>query len=548
MNNEIVNYTKYLFSAALKKSGNLEDAEELTQEVLLAALAFQGRGGEIGNMRSWLASTLNHKWCDLLRQKYKLPAISIDVVPEEAVEMEEDANGLTAEQVRREVAYLAGIYREVIVRHYLQGQKVQDIAEELKVPKGTVLSRLSYGREQMRKGLEMIEEYERQSYVPEHLELTCNGRSGLHGEPWSLVAEDLMKQNILIAAYEKPLTVTEIAKALGIPTAYIEKAVEGLIQSELMVQNKNKVYTNFMMKTPEQLLKALDEEIRVGEAWYVEIWHCMELLFDRLRSLEWFAGLGGHEKMCLEYYAMLEVFSGGIYRAARRIVDAQEVFPDRPDGGAWIARGNRYPMDFDFDNYRCGKYCYGGARRVYWENFLDSKSIALHVYDTQPDLNEYQHGPVELGDDDLCRLLYIIWRGISFEAVGFNLMCLEDIPHLAKYGILRYEKDIPKVAVPVLTKSQYEELAKVDKTYIMKLEDIMERPLREAFPRLKINIPKHLEGHVAEFRQYPCFSIPMVVIKKAISQGEFLKGVQEPTPPMVLVVEEGDTVSLATGK
>lgn len=545
MNNEIVNYTKYLFAAALKKSGNLEDAEELTQEVLLAALAFQKRGGEIGNMRSWLSSTLNHKWYDTLRQKYKLPAISIDMAPEEAVEMEEEnTDGPTAEQVRREVAYLAKSHREVIVRHYLRGQKVEDIAKELKIPKGTVLSRLSSGREQMRKGLEMMEQYEKQSYIPEHLDLSCNGRSGLHGEPWSLVAEDLMKQNILIAAYEQPLTVTEIAKALGIPTAYIEKAVEGLIKSELMARSKNKVYSDFMMVTPKQWLKALDEEIRLGEACYEEIWHCMESLFARLRTLGWFEGLGGHEKMCLEYYAMLEVFSGGIYRAAKRIVEAEEVFPDRPDGGAWIAMGNRYPMDFDFDNYRVGKYCYGGARRVRWENFLNSKSIALHVYDTQPDLNEYQHGPMELSDDDLCKLLYIIRQGVSFDAVGFNTMFLEDIPHLAKHGILRYEKDIPKVAIPVLTKGQYEELAKENKEYIFKLADMLEHPLREAFPRLKVNIPKHLEGHVAGFRQYPCYSIPMVVIKKAISQGDFLKGVQEPIPPMVMVVE--DTVSLAS--
>lgn len=92
------------------------------------------------------------KYC--LRIKYKLPTVSIDMLPEgsgeePAVEVsEEDAP--TPGQVRREVAYLAKLQRDVIVRHYLQGQKVQAIADELGVPKGTVLSRLSSGREQMR--------------------------------------------------------------------------------------------------------------------------------------------------------------------------------------------------------------------------------------------------------------------------------------------------------------------------------------------------------------------------------------------------------------
>ena len=60
MKNELSNYTERLFSIALKKSGNLTDAEDLTQEVLLAALAYQKRGGVISNMPSCLSSVLSH--------------------------------------------------------------------------------------------------------------------------------------------------------------------------------------------------------------------------------------------------------------------------------------------------------------------------------------------------------------------------------------------------------------------------------------------------------------------------------------------------------
>ena len=236
MKNEISNYIEYLFSVALKKSGNLTDAEDLTQEVLLAALSYLNRGGVITNMPAWLSSTLNHKWSDMLRKKYKLPTISIDVVADE-LEEESIPDEPSVEQVRREVAYLAKLQRDVIVKHYLQGKKVQVIADELGVPKGTVLSRLSSGREQMRKGLESMEQYERQSYIPERLDLTYHGTPGLHDEPWSLVADDLMKQNILIIAYEKPVTAVEIAKALGIPTPYIERAVDDLVKSQLMCRS-----------------------------------------------------------------------------------------------------------------------------------------------------------------------------------------------------------------------------------------------------------------------------------------------------------------------
>lgn len=536
MEDEILKHTKHLFSIALKKTGNLEDAEDLTQEVLLAAISYLNRGGEITNLPSWLSSTLNHKWNDMLRKKYKLPTISIDVVAEDLME-EADPDGPGTQEVRREVAYLAKLQRDVIIKHYLQGKKVQVIADELGVPQGTVLSRLSSGREQMRKGLESMEQYEKQSYIPERLDISCHGTPGLHEEPWSLVADDLMKQNILIVAYEKPATVVEIAKALGIPTPYIEKAVEDLVEAELMCKAGNKVFTDFMIATPEEQLKGLDEQIKLAERNYEAIWLCISNLSDEIKDLSWYKNLSGREKTILTYYAILDVFSRGIFTAAKRIVDVKEEYPVRPDGGAWIAQGNRYPSDFDFESYRVRKYCYGGERRAYWENFLNSKSIHLRVYDTQPNLNKYEHGPVEIRDDNLCKMLYIIHQGIPFDAIGFNIMFAEDIPHLAECGVLFHDDHKPRVAVPVISKQQYDELWQVIVKHVRLLADKLEGPLRGAFPKLKIKIPGHLEGRVAEFRKYTCYALPMAIIKNAIARGDFLKNVDYPTPPMILVIE-----------
>lgn len=536
MKNEVTDYAEYLFAAALKKTENLEDAEDLVQETLLAALVYQKRGGEISNMPSWLSAVLNHKWNDMLRRKYKLPLISMDVLCEEAQE-EVNADGPTAEQVRREIAYLAKLQREVVVRHYLQGQKVQAIADALGVPKGTVLSRLSSGREQMRKGLESMEQYEKQSYLPERLEVSCHGRPGFHEEPWSLVSDDLMRQNILLIAYEKPLAAVEIARALGIPSPYIEKAVDRLVKSQLMCRSGNKVFTDFMIVTPEQRLKNLEEEIVLAGEQYGVIWEFMEGLFREMRNLEWYGRLGSHEQVVLEYYAMLDVFSKGIFAASGRIVDAKEEYPDRPDGGSWIARGNHYPAEFDFSKYRLMQYCYGGERWVSWKNFLDAESVCLHVYDTQPDLNKYEHGPVELHDGTLCKLLYLLHQGIPFERAGLDVMFLEDIPHLVECGILRYEAGYPRVAIPVIRKPCYEELLGIIARHVQQLADLLEKPLRQAFPKLKLPVPKHLEGRIAEVRKYSCYEIPMAVVKQAIANGDFLKGVSVPTPPMVLVIE-----------
>lgn len=78
---EVQKYTEYLFNAALKKCQNISDAEDLTQEVLLAALQSMA---EISNIKAWLSVVLNHKYYDMLRRKYRLPTISIDFIPDES--------------------------------------------------------------------------------------------------------------------------------------------------------------------------------------------------------------------------------------------------------------------------------------------------------------------------------------------------------------------------------------------------------------------------------------------------------------------------------
>lgn len=535
MKNEINNYVEYLFALALHKCGNLHDAEDLTQDTLLAAYQYIRRGGEIANMKYWLTSTLSHKWNDKLRKKYKLPTISIDMIPDD-VEDDVKVDGPTAEEVRREVAYLAKLQREVIVRHYLQGEKVQSIADKLGVPKGTVLSRLSSGREQMRKGFEEMEKYDKQSYRPERLDVSCHGCQGFHDEPWSLVANDMMKQNILIAAYKKPITVVEISKALGIPTAYVETAVKDLLKSELMAKAGNKVFTDFMITTPEQLLRGLDVEIDLVERNYHVLLKFINEYLDELGALPLVNSLSECKQKKLKYYFVLHLFSHAIYVATQRIVPSKEEYPVRPDGGRWIAVGSRYPEDFDFNNYRFGKYCYGGERGTYWERFLNSKSIDLKVYDTQPDLNLYQHGPIEINDDNLAKLLYIISREIPFDNTGFNLMFCEDIPHLIKCGVLGEDNGKLFVNLPMLTPNEYKLLDEIRSKYMMRLADILEPLLREVFPKLKINIPKHLEGRVAEFRQYSCYAIPMAFFKRAITLGDFDD--KDATPPMVFVVDD----------
>lgn len=239
----------------------------------------------------------------------------------------------------------------------------------------------------------------------------------------------------------------------------------------------------------------------------------------------------------LAYYYILHIFATGIYTALKQIIPDTEIFPHRPDGGSWIAIGRRYPENFDWVSYKKWEYVFGGERRAYWENFLGAKSIHLHVYDTQPNLNKYEHGPIEIHDDNLSKLIYIIDKDIPFEAIGFNALFLEDIPHLVECGILRMQNGRPRPAVPIISKAQFEEMNGLRMQYTQKLAGWMDAPMRGILPEFKLEIPKHLEGRIAKFRQYQFYDTVMAVIKEVDAQGTFLKNTNVPAP-MVLVVDQ----------
>lgn len=527
---DIVPHMDWLFRQAMALSGSTQDAQELTQETLLAAL---GTGRTVDNPRGFLLTVLRRRHADMLRQRYRLPCVSIDCVPELPDEPAPRDDGEAA-RVRQRVAFLANKYREAIVRHYLHGEPVADIAETLGLPRGTVLSRLSAGRSQIRKGWNDMEDYGQQSYQPERLDVSCHGTPGMHDEPWSLVAGDLMKQNILIAAYDAPVTPVELARHLGIPAAYVEAAVDALVHGELMRRTSSgRVFTDFIITTPAQRIRGLDHQIRLVQTHYEALSTPLRTMAEAVCAAPCRSRLQPDELLRLREYFTLHLLSTALYTATRRIVPAEEIFPDRPNGGRWIASGYRCPMDHDWNADRFRHYTYGGERVDSWTPYLDAKSISLHVYDVQPDLNEYQHGPVEMDDATLCRLLYILHRGRSFSDTGIDPALMQNIPHLTACRILRDSHGKPECAIPVLTHDEFSALDKMRVRQMQLLAATLEPLLREIFPLVKTPLPAHLTGRVAEFRRYSCYAIPMALREEVIHRGEWPCA---PTAPAMVLV------------
>jgi RNA polymerase sigma-70 factor (ECF subfamily) len=140
--------------------GDRAEAEDVTQRAFVRAWEELPRLRDPAAFAGWL----NRIAANLARDVGRSPAARTTAPddPEPLMERMGDAagapdEGLLAEErqahVHRAIGALPEHQREVVIMHHLQGVPVQEVAEQLGLAQGTVLSRLARGREALRRRL-----------------------------------------------------------------------------------------------------------------------------------------------------------------------------------------------------------------------------------------------------------------------------------------------------------------------------------------------------------------------------------------------------------
>lgn len=137
---------------ALALTGNSIDADDLVQESLQRVLKVMRRGQKVENLRAYLFSILHNTWVDhCTRHANSMPHVPID---DGKLELPLPANQQASAEWRATVIAIGQLpidQREVLLLVGLEGFSYQEAASTLAVPVGTVMSRLSRGREALRR-------------------------------------------------------------------------------------------------------------------------------------------------------------------------------------------------------------------------------------------------------------------------------------------------------------------------------------------------------------------------------------------------------------
>ena len=152
---------KFLYNMAVRYTGNRYDAEDLVQETFYIGLKKFYQLREERKFKSWLFAVLRNTYLKKQRQEGKFLKSEYEDgtdyirLLENAAEHIDLASAyeqkIESEQIQELIDELPEKQKTPLLLYYMSGMSYQEISDMLEVPMGTVMSRLSRGKQILKK-------------------------------------------------------------------------------------------------------------------------------------------------------------------------------------------------------------------------------------------------------------------------------------------------------------------------------------------------------------------------------------------------------------
>ena len=155
---ELLNYEQVvalhhedLYRFAFSLAGTSDNAGELTQETYSRLLAKGSRIHDHTKVKPWLFTTLYRIFLGWKRHERRFPNVPLESAESELPPLLPTMmNKMDSETVMEALLEVDEHYRAPLMLFYLEDLSYREIAELLEVPAGTVMSRLSRGKDMLR--------------------------------------------------------------------------------------------------------------------------------------------------------------------------------------------------------------------------------------------------------------------------------------------------------------------------------------------------------------------------------------------------------------
>jgi RNA polymerase sigma-70 factor, ECF subfamily len=133
-----------LYRYAYRLSGSAADADDLTQETFRKALTRLHTLREPDKAKGWLFRILRNAYLHRIRDQKREKLVAWDSVPEVAGNPDADQlPEVDSAELQKALASLDETFRTPVILYYFEDFSYRDIAEQMDLPIGTVMSRLA---------------------------------------------------------------------------------------------------------------------------------------------------------------------------------------------------------------------------------------------------------------------------------------------------------------------------------------------------------------------------------------------------------------------
>ena len=261
-------YLKAIYGFALKRCANLQDAEDLTQEIVLKVFRSFLCRDDIEAPDKFIWTVAHNTLCNYYRKRTKI-ALGIPMGDfAELLSLDNDAaddlvEKETIDRLHKEIAYLSKLQRKIVIAYYFENKKQETIATELGIPLGTVKWHLFEAKKNLKKGIDTMRQIGQLQFNPIKFELCgTNGSPGTKGANSNLL-RSTFSQNIVYSVWKEAKTVNKIADDLGVSPVYVESEAEYLAEYGFLTEKSGKYLCNILIdEASNELIELKDKMYR----------------------------------------------------------------------------------------------------------------------------------------------------------------------------------------------------------------------------------------------------------------------------------------------
>lgn len=355
----IYEYKDRIFGYAMDKMRSIDQAQELASDIICEVYCSFLRSDDIVNLDGYvyrIAQNVRARYIDRLVTGRRVESIDDMVIPYNDEPRLEDAEDIEA--LRREIGYLSDRQRLVIYMHYYDNMPVADIAKKLHISAGTVKWHLSDARTKLKEGITMNTNELNLGLNP--IIFTSMGHSGTPGSAGDTkdMFDTRLKQNIAYACYWEPKTLEEIARAVGVPQAYVEDNLDKLVEYayiDRLDNSRNPKFRTNMFITDDR--KAQSDNGSADRAAELLCEKFFPKIFEEFEAdpAHWGFTCDGDDLNFMKYSLVMACIPMGL-ELTENYSEYARLTVKRPDGGDFIA----------FAHVTDDRETQGGAENPYW--------------------------------------------------------------------------------------------------------------------------------------------------------------------------------------